>query len=56
MGTKRQSKDSNKKWEIKSLSIDLKVYKQKHPEITSWQHSDLAELLTCKHDESEVRE
>ena len=56
MGMKRQSKDSNKKWENKSLSIDFKVYKWKHPEMKSWQHTDLAELLTCKHDESEVWE
>lgn len=34
---KRQLKKrkEKKKWEIKSLSIDFKVYKQKHPEIKS---------------------
>lgn len=37
--------------ENKSLTIYFKVYKQKYPEIKSLQHTDPAQLLTCKHDE-----
>lgn len=37
--------------EDKSLNIDFEEYKQKYPEIKSWQDRDLAELPTCKHDD-----